>query len=168
MLINCPECNKEISDKSEVCISCGYPIKQYLQDQENEKLKDNPNICFIGGQPRNLSEFLEQLNNGVAPGVVHGNLFKKADKEGWLGDILGGVSDLIMNYMVEYHEIPRSLEANKPTSYIQPQVPKCPTCGSTNIKNISGTKRWLSTGIFGLASSNIGKTMVCGSCGYKW
>ena len=27
MLINCPECNKEISD---VCINCGYPIKNCL------------------------------------------------------------------------------------------------------------------------------------------
>lgn len=46
--------------------------------------------------------------------------------------------------------------------------PKCPTCGSTNIKKISGTKRWLSTGLFGLASSDIGKSMCCQNCGYKW
>lgn len=45
---------------------------------------------------------------------------------------------------------------------------KCPTCGSTNIKKISGTKRWLSAGLFGLASSDIGKTMCCQKCGYKW
>lgn len=48
------------------------------------------------------------------------------------------------------------------------RVPKCPTCGSTNIKKISGTKRWLSVGLFGLASSNIGKSMCCQNCGYKW
>lgn len=47
-------------------------------------------------------------------------------------------------------------------------MPKCPTCGSTNIKRISGTKRWLTTGLFGLASSDIGKTMVCKNCGYKF
>ena len=47
-------------------------------------------------------------------------------------------------------------------------MPKCPTCGSTNIQKISGTKRWLSTGLFGLASSDIGKSMVCRSCGFKW
>lgn len=47
-------------------------------------------------------------------------------------------------------------------------IPKCPTCGSTNIQKISGTKRWLSTGLFGLASSDVGKTMVCKNCGYKW
>jgi predicted nucleic-acid-binding Zn-ribbon protein len=46
--------------------------------------------------------------------------------------------------------------------------PKCPTCGSTNVRKISSTKRWLSTGIFGLASSNVGKNMECLSCHSKW
>ena len=46
--------------------------------------------------------------------------------------------------------------------------PKCPTCGSTNIKKISATKRWVGTGLFGLASSDLGKTMQCDECGYKW
>ena len=27
-LIKCPECGKEVSDKSEVCIHCGYPINK--------------------------------------------------------------------------------------------------------------------------------------------
>lgn len=29
-LINCPECNKEVSDKAENCIHCGYPLKAHL------------------------------------------------------------------------------------------------------------------------------------------
>lgn len=47
-------------------------------------------------------------------------------------------------------------------------IPKCPTCGSTNIERISGMKRFVTTGLFGLASSNIGKTMHCKNCGCKW
>ncbi len=47
-------------------------------------------------------------------------------------------------------------------------IPKCPTCGSTKIQKISSTKRWFTTGVFGLASSNVGKTMECKNCGYKW
>ena len=46
--------------------------------------------------------------------------------------------------------------------------PKCPHCGSTNISKISTTSRMISTGLFGLASSKIGKTMECKKCGYKW
>mgnify|MGYP002678385284 CR=1 FL=1 len=26
-LIKCPECGKEVSDKAEKCLNCGYPIK---------------------------------------------------------------------------------------------------------------------------------------------
>ena len=56
-------------------------------------------------------------------------------------------------------------ESSKQTEEAQPH---CPTCGSTDIQKISGTKRWLSTGLFGLASSDIGKSMCCKKCGYKW
>lgn len=41
---------------------------------------------------------------------------------------------------------------------------ECPYCHSTNTKKISGTGRWLSTGIFGLASGKIGKQWHCNSC----
>ena len=51
---------------------------------------------------------------------------------------------------------------------VEKNVPKCPTCQSSNIIKISGTKRWFSTGLFGLASSDVGKTMKCKNCGYKW
>ena len=47
-------------------------------------------------------------------------------------------------------------------------IPKCPTCGSTNIKKISAGSRWLSTGLFGISSSKLGKSMECRHCGYKW
>lgn len=65
-----------------------------------------------------------------------------------------------------------SFHNEKPiTTISSPQtqnIPKCPTCGSTNISKISDTKRFVTTGLFGLASSNIGKTMECKNCGYKW
>jgi hypothetical protein len=27
-LINCPECNKQISDKAEICVGCGAPVEK--------------------------------------------------------------------------------------------------------------------------------------------
>lgn len=57
-------------------------------------------------------------------------------------------------------------ESSNPTE--EDNIPHCPTCGSTDIQKISGAKRWLSTGLFGLASSDIGKSMCCKKCGYKW
>lgn len=35
-LIKCPECGREISDKAEVCIGCGYPLKEMMRDNQSE------------------------------------------------------------------------------------------------------------------------------------
>lgn len=40
----------------------------------------------------------------------------------------------------------------------------CPYCQSTDTKKISGTSRFMSTGIFGLASGKIGKNYHCNKC----
>jgi Zn finger protein HypA/HybF involved in hydrogenase expression len=40
----------------------------------------------------------------------------------------------------------------------------CPYCQSTDTKKISGTSRFMSTGIFGLASKKIGKQWHCNKC----
>ena len=35
-LITCPECGKEISDKSTVCVHCGFYNKKYVQNEIKE------------------------------------------------------------------------------------------------------------------------------------
>lgn len=47
-------------------------------------------------------------------------------------------------------------------------VPKCPTCGSTNIERISLGKKAFGGVMFGLFSSDVRRTMHCKNCGYKW
>ena len=47
-------------------------------------------------------------------------------------------------------------------------TPKCPTCGSTNVKHISTLNRAVSIGVFGLFSSKIGKNYECLNCKAKW
>ena len=48
-------------------------------------------------------------------------------------------------------------------------VPKCPTCGSTNIEKISGANKVTSAVVFGVFSlGHISKTFKCKNCGYKW
>lgn len=48
------------------------------------------------------------------------------------------------------------------------RVPKCPTCGSTNIRKMSGIERGVSIAAFGIFSKKINKTFRCGNCGYTW
>lgn len=49
-LIKCPECGQDVSDKAENCIHCGYPIKQYLESNKIQNLKENQ-ICNINHNP---------------------------------------------------------------------------------------------------------------------
>ncbi len=50
----------------------------------------------------------------------------------------------------------------------QSRVPKCPTCGSTNIRKIGGVERGASIWAFGIFSKKINKTFKCNNCGYTW
>lgn len=50
----------------------------------------------------------------------------------------------------------------------QSRVPKCPTCGSANIRKMGGIERGASIYAFGLFSKKINKSFKCNSCGYTW
>lgn len=64
-LIKCPECGKEISDKADVCIGCGFPIKKYVENREgysdfkNEEqttVEDGIIICKSCGEKNNKGD----------------------------------------------------------------------------------------------------------------
>lgn len=48
------------------------------------------------------------------------------------------------------------------------RIPKCPSCGSSNISKIGIINRAVSTHFLGLASSKIGKTHKCNNCRTTW
>ena len=48
------------------------------------------------------------------------------------------------------------------------RLPRCPSCGSTNISKIGLVSRIISTQFLGLASSKIGSTHKCKNCGTTW
>ena len=58
----------------------------------------------------------------------------------------------------------------KPDPFIrqEPNVPKCPTCQSTNLKRISTTAKVANTALFGLFGTKRHKTFHCNNCGYEW
>lgn len=47
-------------------------------------------------------------------------------------------------------------------------IPKCPTCGSTNVVKISLAQKAVGGAMVGLYSSDIRNTMHCKNCGAKW
>ena len=50
----------------------------------------------------------------------------------------------------------------------QASIPKCPTCGSANLKRISMSSKVASVAMFGLFSTKRSKTFHCNNCGYEW
>ena len=72
----------------------------------------------------------------------------------------------------KYYYMSANISNNQPSvSQITKQeanVPKCPTCGSTNVSKISTAKKAAGFITVGVFSSNFGKTMECKNCGYKW
>lgn len=50
----------------------------------------------------------------------------------------------------------------------QLNVPKCPTCQSTNIKKIGTGERVASVAMMGIFSKKINKSFKCKNCGYTW
>ncbi len=50
----------------------------------------------------------------------------------------------------------------------QQNKPKCPTCGSTNVKKISTVSKVAGASMFGLFSKTARSQFKCGNCGYKW
>ena len=147
-LINCPECGKEISDKSETCIHCGYPLSE-------------KNICYINGTKYDLSFVFEyKWEERTIPMKMIIDLT----------DCTLNSVGAAVNEMFKTGVIPKTLTLEKKKSRPQTQTVKpkadtitCPKCGSANIQT---TNRGFSlvTGFIGSGSPR----NVCQKCGFKW
>lgn len=139
MLVTCPECRKEISDKSNVCIHCGFPINKI----QNKK-------CNINGKELDLSFILEENDKAKCIGIL-----RKMINIGLI-DAKNIVDEIIKN-----KEIPRVLSVSERQENSNQVF--CPKCGCTDI---GVANRGFSI-IMGFIGS--GKSMnVCKKCGYKW
>ena len=101
-------------------------------------------------------------------GLIDNSIYKKwSEKQ---------KNEYMKKYKSKYETKPSEVTIRKPNVIIrenlqhaqQQNIPKCPTCGSTNICKISTSKKALGFVTVGIFSSNFGKTMECKQCGYKW
>lgn len=51
---------------------------------------------------------------------------------------------------------------------LKTNVPRCPTCQSTNIQKIGTGERVVSVAMLGILSNKINKSFKCKNCGYIW
>ncbi len=237
-LINCPECGKEISDKSEVCVNCGFPIKQKLEEDalrydilrlgqtlttsdedfkiivENERWlfkeilnyseQDIDHIINVYSNPPKSFNFeyeyskviaqnltAEQTLKIIIPLYAYGSNCVIVSHGAGLNKIIfrtdlphhDEYKDMVGVKKTHYYDEPIITEEQKPNIYEKipfnrPQssivstpnenVPKCPTCKSTNIKKISSLSKAGSVAMWGIFSRKVHKQWHCNNCGSEW
>lgn len=156
MLIECPECKNQISDKAEFCPHCGYPMNAINTD----------NCCNINGIIYDLTEILELLpevgekDTDTHPLHLVGIINHKTSLD-W------NASKELIDIVLETKKIPTNFSGTIEVKQVN-STPKCPTCQSTNIKKISTTVKATNTVLFGLLGTKRHKTFHCNNCGYEW
>lgn len=150
-LIKCPECGKEISDKSDKCIHCGFPL-----------IETKNTICNINGKEYDLSFILEFYKEQPDGKVKLISNFMKMTNCG-----LKDAKDVI-DKILETNEIPKVLilkqqEQAHVSKREEENTIHCPKCNSTAITTgARGVNNFW--GLLG-ASKTVNR---CGNCGYTW
>ena len=196
-LIICPECGKQVSDKAEICVGCGYPIAKYMEKNEDVREKDVKNEEKI--RPFNMSlDEIYEAENGKKVFMI-----KRVREES--GCSLEDAKKLVDEYWAvkfpekELHytpqqELPETVRttidvSNRFAERNPGHKIKCPKCSSIEYQ-IVGTKKKFSygkalvgnavgglllgpagalAGTFSGVRGKDGKTkFVCSKCGKIW
>lgn len=180
-LINCPECNHQVSDKAQSCPNCGYPLIETLNTNIAEiNNSKNQKYCVIFkrlGQPNKIEIIKEvrQIGNydlktakdivDFPPSVIIKNVSQQTAKEIQIKfDLLGAITSVekldtnkSQNNYEQEQRIKQILNDNKDDTL------RCPRCGSASIT--TGQRGFsLITGFLG-SNKTVNR---CGKCGYTW
>ncbi len=249
-LIICPECNREVSDKSAVCVHCGCPlsatpsnidmeieiIENYLfklqtalKSKENHgtiynKIKElfeiaHQKICYkpcsqydrlLFIMTKHMCYNINIITHSVVTQYFSLLNMKYVTDNGYtkcielIYDTIKNSSRHIILWFPIYQLLENAPENNKKhlemilgetNAFGQPKIndiysckdkylsrelhltnklhdsqdlPKCPTCGSTNIKCITTANRAVSVLTLGILSGKIGKNYECLDCKSRW
>ena len=227
-IIICPECQKEISDKSIYCSHCGYPLsttknnnqstnltsnkiqkkeeEQISLDKEEQKIKEimdatnlpkrKPfiNFLLVISIILFIIDFSLIIALSVAPNGTNNNNISLIFIELVVLIIaivcfICGISSLkeSRNLYNQYHNNPIKYKRQIAIKYykniqkeefakkqkqmnqsLSNNIPKCPTCGSTNLKKITATQKASNAVLFGLFGNKRKKQFHCNTCGYEW
>ena len=171
-LIKCPECGKEISDKSKQCIHCGYPLDELKINNTNQLYK-----IVLTDYGKNKVQTIAKIREFTGMGLAEAKKFSESLPQIIQAGISMNECDLIQSHFLSVGatvEIQPDTEAvskntvleNKPITKAvvkDKNVIACPKCGSTAIVT---TNRGFSiiTGFIGSGSPR----NVCQNCGFKW
>ena len=172
-VIYCERCgfldiiDKYSSADSMTCFHCKIPMK-FLDRDDIVSYKD--------WQLRDNQAFLD-MNGYTGDGKWGGYDYEKDLEQKVINEYISELPTFDKYAMYDRLDKWRKHRANMLQQYrdikaqkaaAEASKPKCPTCGSTNVKPISGGERAASIIGFGLFSKKIGKSYKCLNCKYTW
>lgn len=171
-LIICPECNEKISDKAEVCIHCGFPLKN-IASQSNKLFS----VKFIRLTHKDKRVSVQRIiaRYGLYSQAEAYDLIRKSpniiadglsfENATYLTTVLqnkGGVTEVIESNSDYNNVINENIEKQKLETPLDEYI-HCPKCRSTNV-DITNRGFSMVTGFIGSNKS----VRVCKNCGHKW
>lgn len=162
------------------CNKCGYVKTTY-----NTKPGNDCWICHEGKYietdvdskiaDTEINEEYKQMHNGEYPSILESDEMLR--EKYFYGKLDSEISKAAVEKR-KYWESPEGVEQRnremdqwyaKRNSQKFGTGPKCPICGSTNLKKITATRKILKVGLFGrLGTGDLGKTYQCCKCGAKF
>lgn len=160
-LIKCPECGKEISDKSHQCIHCGYPLEEI--EVASKPVMKLYKVVLEDVSPKNKVRIIKVIRECTGLGLAEAKA---------LTDTVPSVIKTELT-LEEAQRIGTELSAENARVSISDSTDNkvmrfedklfCPRCHSTFVTTGSRGFSFV-TGFLGS-----GKTVNrCGKCGYKW
>lgn len=184
---SCPHCGCPARLQNEA-------VNTNILKTSNNKCEDNLNVIRINGADYNLEEALayiesKELIKAVkllkdAAGLSLADAKSIVDTINQTGQIPKEVSFnrcINSSPKIEVSTVPEVIYCPACKNQVSNQAqscphcgqpintkPRCPTCGSQDIKKITGTERGLSVWAWGAFSNKINKNWKCNKCGHTW
>ena len=173
-LIKCRECGEEISSFASSCPNCGCPMEICMQGDADYFSDVNVNgkeFCPVCSQE--INPFYGNKSYTDDNGKRHTEYLCKFCRS-WVTPLssLKNFQEVLNNPLFNHDKYEQSLSMALRNKSINDNkndlLPKCPTCGSTNIEKISTLSKATGAYMFGLLSKTARSQFKCKNCGYKW
>lgn len=184
-LVICPECNEEISEFAENCPKCGFPLNDFMKQNnliDTSKQFLCPRCGFFNEWDDGIDNSIylkckycntTMVQSNETPEEVVDNFVKNAaygDYRKTLAVKIGQekFSEEAFQQRENILNKKRNCNQQSKKQSVQPKSSPqvtCPYCHSTNTKKISAGSRVKSTLMFGIFSKKNGKEWHCNECG---
>lgn len=172
-LINCPECNKEISDKALSCPNCGFPLEKEVDKNKNSsgmnlcpkcgKFYCNKEYCPDCGTKMIDCRLTEEEDFAMIGDLPRRKQWEQQMREKY---VIGSpeFDEVLYNKRLQEEKAEEDYYASIPTKPSEPKV-TCPYCKSTNTKKISSMAKAANIAMFGIFGNKRKYQWHCNKCG---